>query len=485
MKLPNVAVRRLVRSFKDAELGGDPRRTQRLKRVVSLLARRPTSTLPQAMRSESELEGMYRFVNNPRVTMQALLEAHAADTARRASQEPLLLAIHDTTPVECPHAPAEEIGYLNTGKPGFYAHYSLIVGAISRRPLGVSYLEPISRPTAPRRRRAKAPKRPNRSGAQTRKKSNREFVRWERGIHTTEARMKGCPIIHIADRESDSFELITQCLQAHRRFVFRVRLPGRNARGMDGESGSLGELASKAKGVLTREIALSTRKPSTAPRTAKAHPPRMARLATLQFSATPLQLRRPHYLGSAFPAAVAVHVVRVWEPNPPQGAEPVEWLLFTTEPIETKADIEAIVDMYRARWLIEECNKALKTGCKIESRAFESRHAMLVMLALSLPIACEILALRAAVRENPDRAAMEVLDRTQIEILRRVGSRKLPENPTARDALLAVAALGGHQRSNGDPGWEVLLRGMTDLHAYAVGWRARDRSPDRGGHLDL
>jgi hypothetical protein len=480
MKLPNVAIRRLVRGFEEADFGGDPRRTQRLKRVVSLLARRPTSTLPQAARSETELEGMYRFVNNPRVTMQALLEAHAADTARRAKQEPFLLAIHDTTSVECPHAPPEEVGYLNTRKPGFYAHYSLIVGAISRRPLGVSHLETISRRTPPRRRRAKAPKRPNRSGAQTRKKSNREFGRWERGIRTTETRMDGRPIIHIADRESDSFELISQCLKAHSRFVFRVRIPDRNALGMDGESGSVGGLAAKAKGVLTREIALCTRKPSTAPRTAKAHPPRMARLATLQFSATTLQLRRPHYLGSTFPAAVPVNVVRVWEPNPPQGNEPVEWLLFTTEPIETKADIEAIVDMYRARWLIEECNKALKTGCQIESRAFESLHAMLVMLALSLPIACEILALRTAARESPDRPAMEVLDRTQIEILRRVSSRKLPENPTARDALLAVAALGGHQRSNGDPGWEILLRGMTDLHAYAVGWRARGRRPAPG-----
>jgi hypothetical protein len=485
MKLPNVAVRRLIRGFESADFGGDRRRTQRLKRVVSRLAKRPTATLPQAMGSESELEAMYRFANNPRVTMQALMQAYAADTARRASQQPLLLAIHDTTSVECPHAPPEEVGYLNTGKPGFYAHYSLIVGAISRRPLGIANLETISRPTAPRRRRAKAPKRSNKSGAQTRKKPNREFERWERGISITETRMHGCPIIHVADRESDSFELIAQCLEAQRRFVFRVRLPSRNAQGVGGESGSLGELAARAKGVLTREIAISTRKSSTAPKTAKAHPPRMARLATLQFSATPLQLRRPHYLGLAFPAAVPVHVVRVWEPNPPQGAEPVQWLLITTEPIETKADVEAIVDMYRARWLIEECNKALKTGCQIESREFESLHAMLVMLALSLPIACEILALRTATREDPDRPAIEVLDRTQIEILRRVGSRKLPANPTARDALLAVAALGGHQRSNGDPGWQVLLRGMTELHAYTVGWDARGRSPALRRRLNL
>ena len=472
-------------SVQGADFGGDPRRTIRLKQVVSLLAKQPTAMLPKAMRSESELEAMYRFVNNRRVKMDAIVEAQAAETARRARSETLLLAIHDTTSLECPHAPAADVGYLNTGKPGFYAHYSLIVGANSRRPLGISYLETISRKTPPRRRKTKGSPRRKKSGAQTRKKPNREFERWGRGIRTTETRLGGRPIVHIADRESDSFELMAQCLEANSRFVFRARIPERRALSADGESGAVVELAAKAQGVLTREIGVSARKPTTAPQSAKVHPPRMARLATLRFSATPLQLHRPKYLGAAFPATVNVNLVRVWEPDPPPGVESIQWLLFTTEPIKTKADIEAVVDMYRARWLIEECNKALKTGCQIESRQFESLHAMLVMLALSLPIACEILALRAVSRENPNRPATEILGRTQLEILRRVGSRKLPAKPTAREALLAVAALGGHQRSNGDPGWEILLRGMTELQAYEVGWRARARREPRGDGTDL
>ena len=45
---------------------------------------------------------------------------------------------------------------------------------------------------------------------------------------------------------------------------------------------------------------------------------------------------------------------------------------LTTEPVATSADIEAVVDMYRTRWLIEECNKALKTGCRSGSPARES-----------------------------------------------------------------------------------------------------------------
>jgi hypothetical protein len=43
-----------------------------------------------------------------------------------------------------------------------------------------------------------------------------------------------------------------------------------------------------------------------------------------------------------------------------------------------------------------------------------------------------------------------------------------------RDAMLAVAALGGHLKSNGDPGLLVLGRGMHDLLILELGRRARE-----------
>jgi hypothetical protein len=78
--------------------------------------------------------------------------------------------------------------------------------------------------------------------------------------------------------------------------------------------------------------------------------------------------------------------------------------LYTTEPVQTAEQIADIVDSYRARWTIEELNAALKTGCAYESRQFESRHALLNILALKLPVACEPLALRSRTRDRPDAA---------------------------------------------------------------------------------
>ena len=45
-----------------------------------------------------------------------------------------------------------------------------------------------------------------------------------------------------------------------------------------------------------------------------------------------------------------------------------------------------------------------------------------------------------------------------------------------KEAMLAIAGLGGHLPRNGDPGWIVLGRGMHDLLVLELGWRARERA---------
>ena len=119
MKLPNLAVKRVLSRLEEADLG-DERRSDRLSRVLKKLAQNPSVPFPEAMGSEADIEAGYRLVNNPAVSMGALNEAHAKHVAQRAKdlQRPVL-AIHDTTCCQFARVPAEEIGYLSTGKPGF------------------------------------------------------------------------------------------------------------------------------------------------------------------------------------------------------------------------------------------------------------------------------------------------------------------------------------------------------------------------------
>ena len=176
---------------------------------------------------------------------------------------------------------------------------------------------------------------------------------------------------------------------------------------------------------------------------------RDGRIAKLSISASPLRLKRPRPASPKTPATLDVNVVAVRELKPPPGADPVEWLLLTTEPIATEEQILSIIDAYRARWRIEEFFKALKTGCALEKRQLESKRTLLNALALFIPVAWNLLRLRTTAREK--------------RIL------------SAQKAMMAIADLGGHLRSNGDPGWQVLGRGYQDLLMMVVGYRlARD-----------
>jgi len=471
MRLSKASIDRVASAFADLEVG-DPRRVERVRQTVRKMAANPQATLPQAMGSDAALEGAYRLMNSARISSEALVAAHAKVTALRAKAAERVLVIHDTTSFEFGHADPEEVGYLNTGKAGFLAHYSLVVARGTRRPLGIGHLEPMFRANKPAARRPGDAKSRKRSAWKTALNDDRESLRWSRGFAATAGHLDGCDVIHVADREGDNYELFGEAVKGGQRFVIRARVKGRSVSGNDGSRDSLSNVVEACRGVLRRQVVLSSRAAKPVKEWAKTHPPRTARTAELEFSATTVELSRPAYQSKELPPTLVLNVVRVFEPSPPPDADPVEWLLYTTEPIDAPEDVANVVDAYRARWLIEECNKALKTGCRYEQHQFESRHALLTLLALTLPIACELLWLRASAREQPERPASDVLTPVQLEILTSLGSRKLPPQPTAHDALWAVAALGGHIKNNGEPGWLVLHRGMVKLAAYEEAWIA-------------
>src|SRR5439155_25812657 len=139
----------------------------------------------------------------------------------------------------------------------------------------------------------------------------------------------------------------------------------------------------------------------------------------------------------------------------------------TREPIRTAEQILRVVDYYRCRWPIEEFNKALKTGCRVEARQLVAVTALINAVALLAPIAWSILHLRTLANSVNPPPASTVLAPTQIAVLKahpKTQNRFDDANPpTARDVLYAVAALGGHLKRNGAPGWLTLYRGYKTL----------------------
>ena len=457
----------------------DKRLTHRWQCTFNAIQKDPSRSLPLLLRSDAEIEGAYRLFNNDRVTFEAVHRPHAQRTAERARQAVEPVVIHDTMSTETPYADPSDVGYLNTGKAGYQTHFSFAVGVEQGRcpiPFGVLCVQTLFNARPPQQRADKKKSSKSKSGGSTVRSTTKSYLRWPRGIEASaQALGQDVRAIHVADREADSYPLFCTVIALGHGCVFRIR-NDRRARLADDEIehdlSSLSEIATRLEGKCERMVPLSKRGDKGPPSRSKTHPPRDARGARLQYSSARVELKRPHYAPADLPETLELSLVRVWEPNPPEGEVAIEWLLLTTEPAETPDEILRVVDLYRARWTIEEFHKALKTGCLLQERRFESRHALLNVLAMFLPIATRLLWLRTCAREAPDAPATIAFDPLQLTVLDQFSPRKLPPNPTVMDAYLSLAKLGGHIPNNGSPGWQVLGRAYTELAKTVAIWTA-------------
>jgi transposase-like protein/DDE family transposase len=436
---------------------GDARLSKRLPKLVGKIAAASDKSFPMLL-SEAELEAAYRFFGNDSVTPKAILAPHIGATLGRIADLPVALAIHDTTTLSF-RSDGQRVGLgrLRTSGQAFFAHFTLAVsGDGSRRPLGVLDMSTHVR------------------ADESKSKRKNERDRWGEQV----TRVEGLDVarralVHVMDREGDDYGLFALMLENQYRFVGRLmhnRLLDADA--SDGAE-KLDHALAQIQCVVTRDVALSSRSAGLRSLVQKRiHPPRDRRLAKLAIGATRVTLRRPTTQPRNRPATLALHVVRVWELETPDGESPVEWVLVTSEPIDTEVQLLQVLDWYRARWTIEEFFKALKTGCAYEKRQIEDLHGLQNVLALFAPIAWHLLLLRSQARDEPDQPATTVLAPTQLKVLRAFARKPLPEKPTVRDAYLAIAALGGHIKHNGDPGWQTLGRGYEKLITLVEGWRA-------------
>jgi hypothetical protein len=436
---------------------GDPRLSKRFRAIVEALERHPDESFPSAMERAASLEGLYRFLANPRVTSERVLAPHVASTVDRARGAKEVIAIHDTTEIAPPGATAADGFYdLQKGRCGFLAHFTLLVAADEPCPLGVSGFSVV--PRSPR-----VPQHSRDRWADAEKESRR----WWTCADQVAAQVgDGVEVLHVMDREADSYEIFAMLMREDHRFVIRLHHDRLAAFADIDLVERLSAVLPTQALLMEREVQLSARKGTSVPDKKRKHPARVSRTAKLQVRAAQVAIQRPRSLPAAdLPASLPTNVVFVTEPAAPNGVEPVVWKLLTTLPINTPEQVAKVIDTYRGRWLIEEYFKALKTGCAFEKRPLESLKTCSTALALFVPIAVQMLLLRFLARRAPKAPASAVFTSEQIAAVRRLAAsdRRLPPRASVQHMMLAIAGFGGHLKSNGDPGWQVLGRGYLRL----------------------
>lgn len=451
---------------------GHKSREARVLELVANLAKDPSRSVRGAAQTKAQEEAFYRLLSNDAVTMPALLNPHVAHTTQRCAAVAKVIVAHDTSHFEYKGSMREGLGRIRTrSSQGFLFHASLAVDAVEGQPLGLiaSKVWVRSEQCTSVVEGANGPRK--KTGGDYARDQDKESNRWVEQIEATEKQLAdtGAKVIHVADREADIYAALATLSERGHSFVIRLARD-KKARQREGAPlQNLTTLARLASGSVEVEAPLAARAATTIPQRKKTFPERESRTAKLEFAAISATINAPKYASGS----LLINVVHVRELDPPNPDQAIEWFLLTSEPVDTVEQVVEVVQAYRTRWLIEEFFKALKTGCAMEERELESLHTLTNVLALCIPIAYQLLAVRHLARTTPSGPASSVLSPTQIAILQ--AKTKLGPHPTALQALEAVAYLGSHFESFSRkmPGWRVLSRGMQRLHALEEGWAAR------------
>jgi hypothetical protein len=455
------------RNFGHAQLG-DQRRTRRLVDLANQMALRPGGTLPQKIRSPADLQAFYRLMRKKQVTHAAILEAHRQATVARIEElEGTVLVIHDTTELEyTTHKSLDGLGKIGNGnRRGYITHNSLAVDPKTRDVLGL-YNQVLHR-------RAEVSESETRT--QRRNRSSRESLLWIKGTEPLPASRQ---LVDVCDRGADSFEFLEHEVSSGRRFVIRSCYDRciflGHGEPKESESGKLHQYARTLSqaGTWTLQVTSKSEMRSPNRKGKKKLVVRKKREATMAVAFAAVQIKPSKCHKGSRP--LKVWIVRVWEIDPPEGEERLEWILITNEPVRSFEAAYRVVGWYECRWIIEEYHKGMKTGCRIESPQFTSEERLQPAIAVLSVVALTLLQLRQASR-RPDaktRKATTVIGTSYVEVLSLWRHKKIQLDWTVHEFYYALARLGGHQNRKHDhaPGWQVIWEGWKELLPMVIGY---------------
>lgn len=433
---------------------GDARRNQRLVKIATHLAAQPGGTLPQAFPQWAELKAAYRFFGQKGVSFERVLAPHRERTRQACRQPGEYLLIEDTTLLDYSrHPAAAELGVIGDGNGrGFELHSALAVRieswTLEQRPEGVVVGLFDQQCRSPRRApegetRRKCLERPRKSQV------------WAAALKSAGRPPGGSRWIYAADRESDFYEPLQLCQQHGVDFVIRASWDRRLAN----ETGRLGAKLAQAPvlGQGTVEVRSRAGQP--------------ARTAIVELRSVRVDLDGP-WRPEGWQAPLRnVGVVEVREVEAPAGVKPLHWILLTSLPCATKAEVQRVVGYYTARWWIEEYHKALKSGAGVEDSQLERGYRLEPLIAVLAVVAVRLLNTKMLARSRPEAfEAAASFGPVLLAILeKKLGKPK--GGWTNREIIRAMARVGGFigRKSDGEPGWQTIWRGWQRLMWMAEG----------------
>ena len=430
----------------------DARHAKRLAVLLTRLGAQPIRSIPSACHGWTETVAAYRFLDNPHVGFEEILSGHKQATLERIHAQEVALLVQDTSFLNYGTLqPRAGMGTVKEKVRDEHLLHTTVAFTPARVNLGVVGAKYWQRPEEPvAHERARKPI------------AEKESYRWLEGYALACEVQQACPqtvVVSVADCEGDIQEWFLDAMQRlpHDRaeFLIRAKCNRRLAPGAAHDYLWEEVQAARPLGRLSFELSRQADRP--------------ARRVTLSVKARSVTFQGARRPGGRLPP-VQLWAVYAREHKPPEGEEPIEWLLLTSVPVNDFAGACLVMQWYRARWEIELFFRVLKQGCQIERLRLETEHRLLNALAIYLIIAWRIHTITMMGRAYPEASCEVVFEPREWQTIYTMQYHSPPpeQPPPLWDTVRALAQLGGFlaRTGDGEPGIKAIWQGYQRLHEF-------------------
>ena len=460
---------------------GDKRLDTRLIKLCDRFSDAPESPINQACADWAETKAAYRFFQNESVEVGDIIAAHRRKTVGRAENHDTILALQDTSYfVYTNHPKTEGLGKMSMKKgknvPKIYSHglvmHTCLAVTTEGLPLGLLDQKIFARELRSEKERRATPGRRLQDVLPVEEK---ESYRWLEALTTTTAAVTKTQVVTVCDREADLYDFFKLSDQLGACVLVRAsqnRTVNRRSRYAEKDVAKLWDYMHQQPTSGSYEIEIPKR---TKTKHCKV---RMARTAVVSvkfgsFSMNPPRNNPKHRAEKL--SDIEMYAVHILEAHPPEGEEPVEWMLLTNSPIATFDEACEKVRWYSLRWRIEMYFKVLKSGFRVEACRLGNAERLARYLTVMSIVAWRLFMITLIARTDPTTSCTKFIAQHEWKVLylRTNRNTDLPATPpTVGEVVIWIARLGGYldRKSDGPPGTITLWRGWKRLTDLTKGW---------------
>jgi len=437
---------------------GHALRVRALVRIAAGCARRPGGKVTSVFKHGADRESAYRLVENESVHADAMMAAANEAAARRCAGARFVYVPVDKTSLNITDRSEQKgfgmIGTSTTKSTGLNVLTALAVTP-DGVPQGIAHQRYWARPRKTRSSRRLRRNKPL---------DQRESRLWQSAmagvVGTFAAVGNGCRPWFQIDREGDVSGALEWAVDGGHLLTVRAQRNRRLA--------IAGKPTTYVRDLLEAQPALGVRQVHKA-----ARPGQSERVANVEVRAATVELDIPVDESQKRRRALPINVVLVSEPSPPDGEEALDWLLFTTAPVDGFEDAVSVTLGYSQRWRIEEFHRAWKSGtCNVEDSQTRSPTHLTRWAILLASVAVRVVRLTYLARSQPTApASLEFSDDEILAIKMVAKPRDPPLHPTLGLVIGWLASIGGYtglKSAGGPPGFLVLSRGLEYVQPMAV-----------------